>query len=180
MRHAKSVSHIIDNGGSLLSASGELIDPATLKKGSLESESTSPIAYSRVYRKSNSSLKTLGVSSNRSLNLSKTIGDIVFKVHPAVMSSIPDITVISFKPSDQLFLLAASDGLFDHMIYFDARNQNDRLVKFVRDAWNPDAVYTCIPAIVKSLVDRVDPVLFADQQRTLRYDDVTVQLIVLH
>jgi hypothetical protein len=89
MRHADAIKHIISNGGRILNTvSMNFVDQAFLNGEEMLDEilAGSPIATARVYRPGCQETKEVGVTHKRTLNLSSSMGDLLYKVEPAVMS----------------------------------------------------------------------------------------------
>jgi hypothetical protein len=90
---------------------------------------------------------------------------------------VPDITVIPISDlNEKIFLLAASDGLFDHMGVRDDCGQVDVLTDYLRTGYEREGMDFLTGSVVK-LVER-DTEFFA-RHCVARYDDITIQLVVI-
>ncbi|KAJ3063558.1 hypothetical protein HK102_008436 [Quaeritorhiza haematococci] len=72
----------------------------------------------RLYRPPDERIKALGVNHRRTLNLTGTMGDLLFKIEPAILSPIPDVTFVALEETLDYAIVIATDGVWDHM---DAR-----------------------------------------------------------
>jgi serine/threonine protein phosphatase PrpC len=89
MRNVERINHLLANGGRILNTvSLTFVDQKYLAGESLPSEilANDPLAFARVYRQGSKETRDVGVSYKRTLNLTSSMGDLLYKVKPAVMS----------------------------------------------------------------------------------------------
>ncbi|TPX46856.1 hypothetical protein SeLEV6574_g02989 [Synchytrium endobioticum] len=118
MTHPERVHFIHSAGGEFVDQTGRTfpiqIDPPSVRGGRPYTE----LAGGRVYRPpvaSNDAVKSLGVSYRRTLNMTASLGDLLFKLDPPVLSNNPDVSFIKLEPKNDYILIAATDGVWDHM-----------------------------------------------------------------
>lgn len=159
MLHPERLRFIHENGGRFLDPrslrqinAAPLLYPVNNSKALFDSFSSSfssesdlddtadvfGLEYARIYRQASSVIQEIGCSSRKTLNLSATMGDLVFKIHPAIMSSSPDVSFVQFNTTfGDVAILCATDGLFDHMISDEQITQNMNLASVLHQFVDP-------------------------------------------
>jgi serine/threonine protein phosphatase PrpC len=182
MLHHKRINEIIQKGGKLV-FNGAVLNPNEPRQQKL-------LAYSRIYRPPTPSIKQSGISYRKTLNVSATMGDVLFKVHPAVMSPLPDIQFFPIPKIDdttEYLVMMATDGIWDHMhaelpilqsqviCEWISRNLNrsdcDTLIS---DSTACSIKRTNLDYVCERLVDREGTEIYS---LSSRYDDATCILI---
>ncbi|KAI8913889.1 phosphatase 2C-like domain-containing protein [Powellomyces hirtus] len=131
MTHSAKIHHIQRTGGQFIYPYG------TLKAVNLPLTSEPPaqpytqLAGKRIYRPPTPQIRAVGVSHRRTLNLSATMGDLLFKVEPAVISCLPDVEFIPVHPDQEYVLVVATDGVWDHMRVPHTDLQNQMVIQHV-------------------------------------------------
>ena len=106
------------------------------------------LAGTRVYRPASALSQNVGLSHRRTLNLTATLGDLLFKLDPPVMSGEPDVTFVPLNPHSEYILIVCTDGVWDHLrvqsVGADAQNevvleQVTRILDGDSDSWLPDS-----------------------------------------
>ncbi|KAJ1553673.1 hypothetical protein HK405_007255 [Cladochytrium tenue] len=69
----------------------------------------------RVSRQSSEPVRAVGVSHRRTLNLTATMGDLLFKVSPPVLSPRPDLHFLRLDADKDYTVVMATDGVWDHL-----------------------------------------------------------------
>lgn len=158
MMHPEKIHHIHQFGGKFLTPYGTFLaanylpslnggDSTDRALSAMYNNGIHPLLQSRIYRPESEATKQIGVSNKRTLNLSATMGDLLFKVTPAVLSCEPDIEFIklpvatSSSPQQQeggvagdIIIISATDGLWDHLKpASDGMTQNEQVVQWVLD-----------------------------------------------
>lgn len=112
---------------------------------------------SRIYRPPNDMIKALGISHLKTLNLAGTMGDLLFKIAPAVISSRPDITFVRIrdvleegspeKGGWEHLIVYTTDGVWDHLRQQSTSSlQNKAVIGFI-SGWM-DRLLTYGPGVV--------------------------------
>ncbi|KAJ3160613.1 hypothetical protein HDU86_000371 [Geranomyces michiganensis] len=131
MTHPAKIHHIQRSGGQFIHPYG------TLKCVSVPNTEEPPVlpytqlAGMRIYRPPTPQIRAVGVSHRRTLNLSATMGDLLFKVEPAVLSCLPDVEFVRLDPTQDYVVVAATDGVWDHMRVQNTQLQNQIVVQRV-------------------------------------------------
>ncbi|KAI8802853.1 hypothetical protein BJ742DRAFT_831680 [Cladochytrium replicatum] len=114
MTHPEKVNSIHRAGGQFVNPNG------TIKYVHVQPDRVTPyheLVGARIYRPANKAIRTIGVSNKRTLNLTATMGDLLFKVEPAVLCSRPDVEFIYLDPAHNYMIVVATDGVWDHISY---------------------------------------------------------------
>lgn len=82
----------------------------------------------RLYRPLSETVQNVGLSNRRTLNLTATMGDLLFKLAPTILTPRPDVTFIRLSPNRNYSLVIASDGLWDHLSCQSGVHQQNALV----------------------------------------------------
>ncbi|KAJ3380604.1 hypothetical protein HDU92_005875 [Lobulomyces angularis] len=186
MSHVVKLNFINDNGGKFLSPFANFIDPNLIPNSS---SIYSPFQTSRVYRPASDQVKQIGVSHKRTLNLSSTMGDLLFKIEPAVLCSKPDISIVKLDSNEKTLLVAATDGIWDHLRVRDSKSQNEQVFQFLNDeingffhskVYNEDLLEEKFLNLAKKMVIRENSqTKLFDSRFCIRFDDAMVQLILI-
>ncbi|KAI9209340.1 phosphatase 2C-like domain-containing protein [Polychytrium aggregatum] len=121
MTHPEKLFHIYKNGGEFVTSAGvlrqvEIIDPTSVSAtGQPQRRIYTELNGSRIYRRLTPEIQRVGVSNRRTLNLTATMGDLVFKVEPAVLSVQPDVDFVRLQSDQDYVVIVATDGVWDHM-----------------------------------------------------------------
>ncbi|KAJ3345345.1 hypothetical protein HDU83_004142 [Entophlyctis luteolus] len=116
MTHPAKVYSIYKSGGHFMSPSHSLIpivpvDPAERRQPYTE------LANARIYRHASAAVKAVGVSHRRTLNLTGTMGDLLFKIEPAVLNGVPDVSFVELDARAwEYVMVLATDGIWDHLM----------------------------------------------------------------
>ena len=119
--HPEKVWHIHTHGGLFLNSNGTYVSSPIVYQ-----DSNSPyftLAGARVYRPTSEVVQTSGLSNRRTINLTATMGDLLFKLDPPVMTAIPDIQFIPLLPDYEYILMACTDGVWDHLRVHGSKTQ---------------------------------------------------------
>ncbi|KAI8820696.1 phosphatase 2C-like domain-containing protein, partial [Fimicolochytrium jonesii] len=123
MTHPAKIHHIQRTGGQFIYPYGTLrtIELCAADGKPITAETKIPttpytqLEGMRIYRPPSAQIRAVGVSHRRTLNLSATMGDLLFKVEPAVLSCVPDVEFVKLRSDRPYILVAATDGVWDHM-----------------------------------------------------------------
>jgi len=135
--HAPELSdmayHISQNGGIFLNQNGSKRIHGTIvppqKRGT---KPYSDLVGTRIYRAVNDNITEIGISNMRTLNMGATMGDLLFKIEPAVLSNEPDVTFNKLNANKDYLLVIASDGVWDYLKYdYNATQMNNNLLEFL-------------------------------------------------
>jgi len=135
--HAPELSdmayHISQNGGIFLNQNGSKRIHGTIvspqKRGT---KPYSDLVGTRIYRAVNEKINEIGISNMRTLNMGATMGDLLFKIEPAVLSNEPDVTFNKLNTNKDYLLVIATDGVWDYLKYdYSATQMNNNLLEFL-------------------------------------------------
>ena len=189
MMHPGKVLSIHNNGGKFLDSTGSMVLAVKVDE---TKKSYYELGNSRLFRPMSNEIQAVGCSHRRTLNLSGTMGDLLFKIHPPVLTSAPDINFIHLDSDYEHVLIMGSDGLWDHLDCNTIERQNfaitNLISRFLNLPLDPDQGSNCsgmsdlddlqtiLDYCCEILVDREgDSDLFS--KNLMRYDDCTVLLI---
>jgi len=132
MTHPGKVHSIHTRGGHFLNPNG------TLKYVNVTAPETrchlpyNELLGARIYRAPCSRVKAVGVSHKRTLNLSGTMGDLLFKIEPAVLTPEPDVKFLVLDARRDYVVVMGTDGVWDHLSYQGSDDvQNERVLRVV-------------------------------------------------
>ncbi|KAJ3104450.1 hypothetical protein HDU97_009235 [Phlyctochytrium planicorne] len=117
MTHPAKVWHIHKKGGRFINPDGTprpLLDPCTPPE-KRNHEPYNELKGARINRPPSETVRSYGISHRRTLNLTATLGDVLFKVEPPVMSADPDVTFTRLEEDRDYVLVMATDGVWDHL-----------------------------------------------------------------
>jgi len=135
--HAPELSdmayHISQNGGIFLNQNGsKRIHGAIVSPSKRGTKPYSDLVGTRIYRAVNQGISDIGISNMRTLNMGATMGDLLFKIEPAVLSNEPDVTFNKLNANKDYLLVIASDGVWDYLKYdYSVTQMNNNLLEFL-------------------------------------------------
>lgn len=135
--HAPELSdmayHISQNGGIFLNQNGsKRIHGAIVPPQKRGTKPYSDLVGTRIYRAVNDNIAEIGISNMRTLNMGATMGDLLFKIEPAVLCNEPDVTFNKLNANKDYLLVIASDGVWDYLKYdYSATQMNNNLLEFL-------------------------------------------------
>jgi len=135
--HAPELSdmayHISQSGGIFLNQNGSkrihgtIVNPQ--KRGT---KPYSDLVGTRIYRAVNEKISEIGISNMRTLNMGATMGDLLFKIEPAVLSNEPDVTFNKLNMNKDYLLVIATDGVWDYLKYdYSTTQMNNNLLEYL-------------------------------------------------
>ncbi|KAJ3339573.1 Exosome complex component RRP43 [Gonapodya sp. JEL0774] len=132
--HPEKALHIHRNGGLFINDNG------TRRHVKIDERRKKPYADlvgARILRPLDDNVKAVGVSHLRTLNLASTMGDLLYKIHPPILSSVPDVSFIRLTPGYDYVLAIGTDGVWDHLRMINSpEGQNRAVVSFVGREWD--------------------------------------------
>ncbi|KAJ3172628.1 hypothetical protein HDU88_005958 [Geranomyces variabilis] len=131
MTHPAKIHHIQRSGGQFIHPYGTLKCVSVPNTDEPPAQPYTQLAGMRIYRPPTPQIRAVGVSHRRTLNLSATMGDLLFKVEPAVLSCLPDVEFVPVDPTQSYVVVAATDGVWDHMRVQNTPLQNQIVVQRV-------------------------------------------------
>jgi serine/threonine protein phosphatase PrpC len=199
MMNPVKVSDISKKGGKFLDPTGTMIlnvrvEPPECRGGRLYRE----LSNSRLYRPQSDIIRAVGCSHKRTLNLTGTMGDLLFKIHPPVLSCIPDFSFVRLEGPENV-LIMATDGIWDHLYTDSTEYQNEAVVEkvmkcfqqtlelpVISSSWDSaisdetrvgDPAEEALGVVCDLLIDRESLAGDLYTPRMMRYDDATLMLI---
>ncbi|KAI8845492.1 phosphatase 2C-like domain-containing protein [Chytridium lagenaria] len=173
MAHPGKVWDIHSSGGHFINPNGTLKHVVVSPPEQRRYRPYDELNGARIYRHPTDAVRAVGVSHKRTLNLTATMGDLLFKIEPSILSPIPDIRFISLAADREYVILLATDGVWDHLrVQSSHDDQNHVAVDVIASAVEsilPSSSY--MPADV--LTDRLEG---AAKALVLRETDVDVTL----
>ena len=135
MTNPYKVYSIHQNGGKFLDSTGSIFLYPTIEHPfkRIAKGGYPELSNSRLFRPLSDVVRGVGCSHRRTLNLSGTLGDLLFKIHPPVLVSTPDFSFIKLKPGKDHLLVIATDGIWDHLSVGDFMRQNDMVMEKVTE-----------------------------------------------
>ncbi|KAJ3218149.1 hypothetical protein HDU67_006553 [Dinochytrium kinnereticum] len=117
MTHPGKVWSIHSRGGRFINPDGtpRLVLDALVPPEARGYEPYHELRGARIHRPPNDTVRSAGISHRRTLNLTATMGDVLFKVDPPVLTPEPDVTFLLLDPSRDYTLVMATDGVWDHL-----------------------------------------------------------------
>jgi hypothetical protein len=110
--HPEKALFIHQNGGLFINDNG------TRRHVKIDEKRKKPypdLVGARILRPPDETIKEIGVSHLRTLNLASTMGDLLYKISPAILSSVPDISFVRLTPLYEYVVVIATDGVWDHL-----------------------------------------------------------------
>lgn len=197
------VLEIIQNGGNFVSQKGQFFNISSDDVN----QDFSQLFGARIYRSPSLLSIGIGLSHRRTLNLTGSMGDIHFKLEPPVLSSTPDVSIMELNPTLEYVMIAATDGVWDHLRTApNSQKQNDvvkdlafAILEGDYDDIITDSILPPSPETSIDSCERMDKAMLEDRlkyaadalvkrenadqslelfyERMLRYDDATAQII---
>ncbi|KAI9014995.1 phosphatase 2C-like domain-containing protein [Gaertneriomyces semiglobifer] len=115
MTHPAKIHHIQTAGGWFVYPFGSLRTMVIPKTPEPREQPYNELLGMRIYRPLSERMRAVGVSNRRTLNLSATMGDLSFKIEPAVLSCLPDVSFVPLDTKEEYVIVAATDGVWDHL-----------------------------------------------------------------
>ncbi|KAI8924859.1 phosphatase 2C-like domain-containing protein [Entophlyctis helioformis] len=136
MMHPEKVASIHANNGKFLDPQGTCFMQVDIQPFNVRGmKPYTELNGARIFRPISDAIRAVGCSHRRTLNLTATMGDLLFKIKPAILSAAPDIRFIKLEPGMDYVLVAATDGVWDHLsIQYPPAAQNDRILSYVTRA----------------------------------------------
>jgi serine/threonine protein phosphatase PrpC len=133
MTHPQKVWDIHRNGGHFLNPNGSLKYVHVEHPSMRQHRPYVELNGGRIYRHPSEAVRTVGVSHRRTLNLTATMGDLLFKIVPAVLSPVPDIRFMKMDSRRDYIVVMATDGVWDHLSrqWGGAEDQNVSVMEVV-------------------------------------------------
>ncbi|KAJ3397339.1 hypothetical protein HDV05_002961, partial [Chytridiales sp. JEL 0842] len=116
MTHPQKVWDIHTNGGHFLNPNGSLKYVHVQPPADRGYKPYFELNGGRIYRHPSDPVRAVGVSHRRTLNLTATMGDLLFKVVPAVLSPVPDVRFVRMEEGRDYMVVMATDGVWDHLV----------------------------------------------------------------
>ncbi|KAJ1546297.1 hypothetical protein HK405_007226 [Cladochytrium tenue] len=134
MMHPVKVHSIRTSGGYFLNANGSLKNVHVTHPDARNHRPYAELAGARIYRPPTERVRQAGVSHRRTLNLTATMGDLLFKLEPAVLSAAPDVRFVRLLDGRDYAVVMASDGVWDHLHVQDEPERQNNCVMNVLTA----------------------------------------------
>jgi serine/threonine protein phosphatase PrpC len=192
MSHPYKVADIHSRGGKFVDQTGKYILNPKIECPKIRGDKQyTELANTRLYRPLSDEIKKVGCSHRRTLNLTATCGDLLFKIEPAVLNCVPDFTFTKLEDSEYI-LIMATDGLWDHLYSGAVGHQNQAVINKISNMLQDDfsgssldsyetesqiSLEDTLEFICRHVNDReaLDNEIFVKNLQ--RYDDVTCMLI---
>ncbi|KAJ3118074.1 Protein phosphatase 1D [Phlyctochytrium bullatum] len=203
MAHPGKVWDIHRAGGHFINPNGTLKHVVVSPPEQRRHRAYDELNGARIYRHPTDAVRAVGVSHKRTLNLTATMGDLLFKIEPAILSPVPDVKFVRLAKDREYVILLATDGVWDHL-----RNQSSHVdqnllalgvvasavesIPAQAETFLPNEVLTerlglAARALVlrETDVERTHPWFLRDAVRDLflrgqiRYDDATALVVYL-
>ncbi|KAG4094968.1 protein serine/threonine phosphatase 2C [Neocallimastix lanati (nom. inval.)] len=178
--HPEKAYNVSNNGGIFLSSGGIPRKRPNIEPFEKRGMVTYPeLVGSRIYRPSNKRIEELGINHLMTLNMGGSMGDLLFKIEPAVISCRPDVSIVKIDNTVDNMLLIATDGIWDHLNWQEPEKQNERIMSYISKQIGEDVEISeeILNKISSKLVKREDNLeLYESRQR---YDDCTAFLVFI-
>jgi serine/threonine protein phosphatase PrpC len=178
--HPEKAYNVSHNGGIFLSSGGIPRKVPNIEPFEERGMITYPeLVGTRIYRPSNKRIEELGINHLMTLNMGGSMGDLLFKIEPAVISSRPDVSIVKIDNTVDNILLIATDGIWDHLSWQDPDDQNDEIMSYISKNLGEDTEISeeLLNKITSKLVKREGNLdLYEPRQR---YDDCTAFLVFI-
>ena len=122
--HPSKVWSIHCNGGRFLTSEGRFLNYKLQQNES--HEPYTKLAGTRVYRPLNPLIETVGISHRRTINLTASMGDLLFKLDPPIISAEPDVNFIELRSDTEYILIICTDGVWDHLKIAQGKPETSR------------------------------------------------------
>jgi len=178
--HPEKAYNVSRNGGIFLSSGGIPRKRPNIEPFEKRGMVTYPeLVGTRIYRPSNKRIEELGINHLMTLNMGGSMGDLLFKIEPAVISCRPDVSVIKIDKSVDNMLLIATDGIWDHLNWQEPEKQNEKIMSYISKQLGDDTEISeeLLNKVTSKLVKRENNLeLYEPRQR---YDDCTAFLVYI-
>jgi len=178
--HPEKAYNVSHNGGIFLSSGGIPRKRPNIEPFEKRGMVTYPeLVGTRIYRPSNKRIEELGINHLMTLNMGGSMGDLLFKIEPAVISCRPDVSVVKIDSTTDNILLIATDGIWDHLNWQEPEKQNEKIMSYISKQLGDDAEVSeeLLNKITSKLIKREGNLdLYEPRQR---YDDCTAFLVYL-
>lgn len=136
MTHPGKVYSIHQSGGHFLNPNGTLKYVHVMTPESRCHLPYHELNGARIYRAPSTGVRAVGVSHKRTLNLTGTMGDLLFKIEPAVLNAVPDVRFVKLESSRDYAFIMATDGVWDHLSFQGGQDtvQNDKVFSVLKAA----------------------------------------------
>ncbi|KAJ3387608.1 hypothetical protein HDU80_000142 [Chytriomyces hyalinus] len=136
MTHPGKVYSIHSAGGHFMSPNHSLMAVNPQHPSVRNGVPYEELNLARIYRHASPAVKAVGVSHRRTLNLTGTMGDLLFKIEPAVLNPLPDVSFVELDASLEYVMVLATDGIWDHLMEQsgDTDRQNSMVMRVVATA----------------------------------------------
>jgi len=178
--HPEKAYNVSHNGGIFLSSGG-----IPRKRPNIEPlEKRGMVTYpelvgTRIYRPTNKRIEELGINHLMTLNMGGSMGDLLFKIEPAVISCRPDVSIVKIDNTVDNMLLIATDGIWDHLNWQEPEKQNEKIMSYISKQLSEEVEISeeLLNKISSKLVKRENNLeLYESRQR---YDDCTAFLVFI-
>jgi serine/threonine protein phosphatase PrpC len=178
--HPEKAYNVTHNGGIFLSSGGIPRKRPNIEPFEKRGMVTYPeLVGTRIYRPSNKKIEELGINHLMTLNMGGSMGDLLFKIEPAVISCRPDVSIVKIDNTVDNMLLIATDGIWDHLNWQEPEKQNEKIMSYISKQLGEDAEVSeeLLNMISSKLVKREGNLeLYEPRQR---YDDCTAFLVFI-
>ncbi|KAL6625854.1 protein serine/threonine phosphatase 2C [Neocallimastix californiae] len=178
--HPEKAYNVSHNGGIFLSSGGIPQRRPNIEPFEKRGMVTYPeLVGTRIYRPSNKRIEELGINHLMTLNMGGSMGDLLFKIEPAVISCRPDVSIVKIDSSVDNMLLIATDGIWDHLNWQEPEKQNEKIMSYISKQLGDGAEVSeeLLNEVVSKLVKRENNLdLYEPRQR---YDDCTAFLVFI-
>ncbi|ORX84581.1 protein serine/threonine phosphatase 2C [Anaeromyces robustus] len=178
--HPEKAYNVSNNGGIFLSSGGIPRKRPNIEPFEKRGMVTYPeLVGTRIYRPSNKRIEELGINHLMTLNMGGSMGDLLFKIEPAVISCRPDVSVVKIDKSVDNMLLIATDGIWDHLNWQETEKQNEKVMSYISKQLNEESEVSeeLLNKVTSKLVKRENNLeLYEPRQR---YDDCTAFLVYI-
>jgi serine/threonine protein phosphatase PrpC len=178
--HPEKAYNISHNGGIFLSSGGIPRKRPNIEPFEKRGMVTYPeLVGTRIYRPSNKRIEELGINHLMTLNMGGSMGDLLFKIEPAVISCRPDVSVVKLDNTVDNILLVATDGIWDHLNWQETDKQNEKVMSYISKQLGDDVEISeeLLNKVTSKLVKRENNLeLYEPRQR---YDDCTAFLVYI-
>jgi len=178
--HPEKAYNVSHNGGIFLSSGGIPRKRPNIEPFEKRGMVTYPeLVGSRIYRPSNKRIEELGINHLMTLNMGGSMGDLLFKIEPAVISCRPDVSIIKIDRSTDNILLIATDGIWDHLIWQEPDRQNEKIMNYISKQLNEESEVSeeILKKLSSKLIKRENNIELYDPRQ--RYDDCTAFLVFI-
>jgi len=178
--HPEKAYNVSHNGGIFLSSGGIPRKRPNIEPFEKRGMVTYPeLVGTRIYRPSNKRIEELGINHLMTLNMGGSMGDLLFKIEPAVISCRPDVSVVKIDSTVDNMLLIATDCIWDHLNWQEPDKQNEKIMSYISKQLGEDAEVSeeLLNKIASKLIKRegnLEP--YEPRQR---YDDCTAFLVFI-